>query len=55
MCVATPPSLQAGIYLSIHNMKPILFSLIQDEFGSPGMVVAISVDGKSLWSEGMYW
>ena len=31
--------------------KPLLLNL-QDETGSPGLTIAVSVDGKTVWSEG---
>ena len=26
----------------------------QDEVGSPGLIISVSVDGKEVWSEGNY-
>ena len=26
---------------------------LQDETGSPGLVVGVSIDGKTVWAEGM--
>lgn len=29
-----------------------LFFTIQDETGSPGLVVGVSINGKTVWAEG---
>ncbi|XP_038077071.1 serine beta-lactamase-like protein LACTB, mitochondrial [Patiria miniata] len=43
---------EAGLQEAVRRSRDLL-RRVKDEAGSPGIVVAVSVDGKLLWAEGM--
>ncbi|XP_075064476.1 serine beta-lactamase-like protein LACTB, mitochondrial [Mixophyes fleayi] len=42
-----------GVYSTAIDRSRELLQRIKDEVGSPGMVVGVSVDGESVWTEGL--